>query len=233
MTLRKHLWGIFIAAGMALFLSAPAWGIVITNLPASPGTDPYSALVVYGQPIDGVNLSGVVEVSSSIGGCTGSLLLDGSSILTAGHCVTSMYGAALASNITVTFMAPGGVADSVSVASVSVDPGYTGNSTQGNDLAVLHLSSPAPGFATGYALYNGTPTTALDLLAGYGVSGNGLTGANGTYGNLQAGENQYVVNGSYFGWSSQLLVGEFLRTGSDVYKRPLPEGLGHAVSELR
>jgi hypothetical protein len=103
--------------------SGPLRAIVVA------GGDPNSSSVVvgYNQSVDGVNLSSVVEVTSSIGSCSGSLLSDGSSILTAGHCVTSAYGSPIATNITVYFMGSSGmVAESVS--NVQVDPGFTGNS---------------------------------------------------------------------------------------------------------
>jgi hypothetical protein len=159
-----------------------------------------------------MNLSGVVEITSSIGGCSGTLLSDGFTILTAGHCVTTAYGQPIATSITVTFLGPeGGVPYTVST--VSVDPNYTGNSELGGDLATLTLSSPSPSFATGYSLFTGTPTTAPDVVAGYGITGTGANGANGSYGSLNAGENEYVVNGTTFGWSSQLLVGEFYESG--------------------
>ncbi|MES1258433.1 MAG: trypsin-like serine protease, partial [Acidobacteriota bacterium] len=173
------------------------------------GSNPNSANVLYGQPVDGVNLSGVVTVTSSIGGCTGTLLSDGRSILTAGHCVTSSYGSALASGITVTFLGPSGNV-TTSVASVAVNPGWTGNSTLGGDLAVLLLSVPAPAFASGYDLYTGSvPFTSPVVVAGYGLGGTGLTGAVTSYGTLRAGENEYVVTGSAFGWSSTLLIAQF------------------------
>jgi len=94
-----------------------------------------------------------------------------------------------------------------------VNPGWTGDATQGGDLAVLRLSSIAPAFATGYRLYDDVPTTAPIVIAGYGISGTGLTGANGSFGSLRAGRNQYVVTGSVFSWSSTLLVGEFYQDG--------------------
>jgi V8-like Glu-specific endopeptidase len=187
-------------------LSAPAAAIVVS------GSNPGSAAVSYGQTVDGVNLSGVVEVTSGVGGCSGSLLSDGLTILTAGHCVTTAYGQPIATNITVTFNGPeGGVPYTVST--VSVDPAYTGDSTQGGDLAVLTLSAPAPSFALGYGLYTGAFTTSPDVIAGYGLTGTGLAGANGTYGALNAGENAYIFTGDNIGWSSTLLIGEFYEAG--------------------
>ncbi len=189
-----------------LLNSVPAFAIVVS------GSNSSSSSVSYGQVVDGINLSGVVAVTSSIGGCTGTLLSDGMTILTAGHCVTTAYGAALATNIQVSFLGPSGSVVE-SVASVSVNPGYTGDSTVGGDLAVLHLSNAPPSFATGYSLYTGSLPGGPEVVAGYGVTGTGLTGANGSYGSLNAGENVYKTTGATLGYSSTLLVGEFYESG--------------------
>jgi hypothetical protein len=195
-----------------LAYASPAGAIVIANTS-------YSATVSYGEVADGVNLSGVTEITSVMAGntygCTGSLLSDGFSILTAGHCVTTSGGSALPSGITVYFQGPSGmVAETVS--NVQIDPAYSvGNSQNGSDLAVLTLSQQAPAFAAEYSLYTGT--TVLNtpvVIAGYGLSGTGANGANGSFGTLQVGENQYEGNGSqFFGYSSQLLVGELYEKG--------------------
>lgn len=195
---------------LVLFAACPAHAIVTeVNDTASD--------VTWGDVVDGVNFSGVVEISDSSNGttyeCSGSLLSDGYSILTAGHCVTTAYGASTYTNIVVTFMGPNG-AVSETVSNVEVDPGYTGDSTQGSDLAILTLSQQAPSFAVGYSLYSdpslvsGTPL----ILAGYGLSGDGTTGADGSFGTLQEGTNEYVENGSAASggsWSSQLMIGQF------------------------
>jgi hypothetical protein len=182
-----------------------------------------NAVVAYNTPVDGVNLDGVVEIESVIGGvtygCSGSLLSNGFSILTAGHCVDTPTGLATASSVTVSFLGPGGALIPAAVTNVTVDPAYSpGNSQNGSDLAVLTLSLPAPSSAVEYSLYTGNPVAALDtplVIAGYGVSGaSGTTGANGSFGTLQAGENEYEGNGQqFFHYSSQLLVGEFYESG--------------------
>jgi secreted trypsin-like serine protease len=167
-------------------------------------------VVTYNQVVDGVNLNGVVELDSSSGiGCSGSLLSDGYSILTAGHCVTSSYGSAAPSYIDVYFPGPSGSVE-YTVTNYYVDPGWTGDSTQGNDLAILRLSQAAPSSAIGYSLYTGFTTSTI-LLAGYGETGNGTTGATGGFGTLRQGQNRYIgLGGQVFtGWSNQLLVGEF------------------------
>ena len=67
--------------------SGPLRAIVV----ASGDPNSSSVVVAYNQVVDGVNLNGVVELDTSSGvGCSGSLLSDGYSILTAGHCVASL-----------------------------------------------------------------------------------------------------------------------------------------------
>jgi len=194
------------AATLAAFSVVSAHAIVVTGPIAN------SADVTYGTPVGNVNLSGVVAVQSSIGGCSGTLLSDGLSILTAGHCVTPAYGTAPVTDATVYFTGPSGLV-SRAVSSVTVNPGWSGDASQGGDLAVLLLSTPAPAFASGYDLYTGDPAFNSPLiLAGYGLNGTGDTGASvpNSYGKLRAGENEYAGTGaSIFNWSASLLIGQF------------------------
>ena len=190
-------------------LSGPVFAIVVA------GSDPNSSSVVAtynNSTFDGINLSGVVTITDSKAVCSGSLLADGLSILTAGHCVTSAYGSPIATGITVSFMGDHGFVQET-VSNVQVDPGYNGDSDLGNDLAILTLSQPAPSFAVGYSLFTSSliPSTPV-VLAGYGYGGTGTNGANsGTYpfGTLRVGTNEYEATGQHFGWSSNLLVGQF------------------------
>src|ERR1039458_3224362 len=131
--------------------------------------DPSSSVVAYKQVVDGANLNGVVELDSSDGfGCSGSLLSDGYSILTAAHCVTSSP-----SYVNVYFPGPSGSVDYIAT-TYYVDPLYTGDSTQGNDLAIVRLNQAPPSSAIGYSLYTGFTTSTI-LLAGYGETGTGTT----------------------------------------------------------
>lgn len=159
----------------------------------------------------GVNLSGVVEVITDHGLCSGSLLSDGLSILTAGHCVSNAYPSPLFGSAVVNFLGPTGMI-SAEVGSIAVNPGWTGDLTLGGDLAVLRLSATAPNFATRYSLYDQPIQAAVDLVvAGYGYGGNGTTGADPgyPYGQLRAGTNQYVRSGAYVGWSNTLYLAQF------------------------
>ena len=165
-------------------------------------------MVTYNQIVDGVNLNGVVKLDSSLGiGCSGSLLSDGYSILTAGHCITSSYGSSVPSYVDVYFP---GSSSPYTVTNYYVDPGWTGVSTQGNDLAVVRLSQAAPSSAIGYSLYTGFTNSPI-LLAGYGQTGTGTTGDSGGFGTLRQGQNRYDARGGqvFTGWSNTLLMGDF------------------------
>jgi secreted trypsin-like serine protease len=199
-------------------LSCPLRAIVV----ASGNPDSSSVVVGYGEVVNGVNLSGVVELVTSTGyGCSGSLLSDGYSILTAAHCVTEP---SVPSDVIVYFQGPTGPVG-YTATTYLIDPGWTGDSTEGNDLAILRLNQAAPAYDTRYSLFTGIPTTSPILMTGYGVSGTGTTGEcpwsgssttcndpNGPYypfGTLRQGENRYDVLGSAFGWSANMLMGDF------------------------
>jgi len=166
-------------------------------------------VVTYNQIVDGVNLNGVVKLDSSLGiGCSGSLLSDGYSILTAGHCITSSYGSSVPSYVDVYFP---GSSSPYTVTTYYVDPLWNGVSGQGNDLAILRLNQAAPSSAVGYSLYTGIYNGSAILLAGYGQTGNGTTGITGEFGTLHQGQNRYDTTGSdpRLGWSPNMLVGDF------------------------
>jgi hypothetical protein len=194
-----------VAGTLTWFCSAPPLRAIDLANPS------YNPVVGGASPVAyGVDLSGVVELITSTDiGCSGTLLSDGFSVLTAGHCVNADFGAALPTGDTAYFTGPDGTfADPVSA--YFVDPGWTGNALLGGDLAVLRLSQQAPAFATRYSLYSGTaPLDSALVVAGYGLTGTGTTGATGGFGTLRVGTNEYVTLGSAFKWTSSLLVGEF------------------------
>jgi hypothetical protein len=204
-----------------VFRSASSGGLLLLLSFASPLSaiviaDPaYSAAVDGSNPYyDNVDLNGVVSLSINGDiGCSGSLLSDGFSILTAAHCITPADGPG---SVVVSFLTTGGGFVSDAVSAYFIDPSYTGTGTAGGDLAVLHLANEAPSTAARYALYTGsTPDYAIDpnlppeVIAGYGYGGTGLTGADTAFGTLRVGANEYVTTGRRYGWSSTLLLGEF------------------------
>jgi hypothetical protein len=206
----------------AALFAAPALAITVANGNVSSAqVNPADPVFLGADQTIPVDLSGVVEISTAgIGGCTGSLLSNGTSILTAAHCVDG----ASASGITILFQGPTGFV-SYTAASFTVDPAYDGTGTDGSDLAVIQLSALAPAFATEYQLDMEPAVYGVaDVLAGYGYGGTGAAGAepaNYPFGTLSAGENDYAENAAAFGdtlnpqeaFSSGDLVGQFYESG--------------------
>lgn len=143
--------------------------------------------------------------------CSGSLLSDRKSILTAAHCVSDGAGTANPLSTTVFFYDGNGADPSVysagapgvttrSVQTYHVNAGYTGNVVDQNDIAVLTLSELAPAFANSYSLYTNDLTGRQFNVAGYGLRSTtggalGTTNAAGANtagtGRLRQGDNVY------------------------------------------
>jgi len=134
--------------------------------------------------------------------CSGTLLADRMSILTAGHCVSSGFGTA--NPLTTTVFFPGsdpeevlyssGTAPTRQVTQYIVHPGYTGEVIDQNDIAILRLATPAPVTARAYGLFAPASLAGTDLnVAGYGARSNagGSVGANLGTGRLRQGDNRY------------------------------------------
>ena len=138
--------------------------------------------------------SGVVSLIMNYGAagsfiCSGTLLPDRVSILTAAHCVsdgssarplsTTAYFYGGADPDTVVPFNP--LSTAVGVSQYFVNPSYTGQVIDQNDIAVLRLASAAPSFATDFDLYVGGDLTGDDFnVAGYGLRSDtgGSVGAN-------------------------------------------------------
>ena len=198
----RKLTGLLLCAAA---LSAPTLAMAIvgqtsTSLTIAGGNSIYVA----GQP----KYSGVVTLLIKNGAagtsvCTGALLANRVSILTAGHCVSHGAGTPGPTAIEAFFPAVGAGPDSiialdptstaVAISRVRVDPLYTGQTIDQNDLAVLTLSAPAPVSASGYGLYTGDPLGKVYNIAGYGAvsSAGGSVGANVSPGLLRQGENTF------------------------------------------
>ncbi len=195
-----------------LMLSAPSSAIVIGYNSAGSGLfgDPNSPTYTVGPTTvaDGVNLSGVVR-SSGVGTCTGVLLGDDQSILTAAHCLLPSFGSGmLPSDVQVFFNYPGctdypfcnGTYHVTDPADMFIDPTWVSDGEAlglGNDLAVLRLSTPAPAFATVYSLFTGTTADVLNTpveVVGVGESGKGeIDAADYPAGNqMRQGESEFI-----------------------------------------
>lgn len=140
--------------------------------------------------------------------CTGSLLPDRQTIITAAHCVSDGFGTAGPLTTTAWFnpqaadvvVPTSGTASSVpvTVSQIWVNPGYTGAVIDQNDIALLRLSSAAPVFAQSYKLTNlGNPGGQTFNVAGYGgrslVGGSTGTGGGNALGTgrLRQGDNRF------------------------------------------
>lgn len=134
--------------------------------------------------------------------CSGSLY--GNSIITAGHCVSD-GGSSRPLSVTAYFY-DGSPTDqpvynagavgvtTVAIKDIHVNPLYTGNVIDQNDIAVLRLAGPAPSFAVSYGLYTDGDLTGLDYnIAGYGRRSDtgGSVGVNLGTGRLRQGDNRY------------------------------------------
>lgn len=186
-----------------------------------------ATLAAGGSPVNVAQMprySGVVSLIMDYGAagrfiCSGSLLPDRQSILTAGHCVSG--GAGTANPLSTTAYFYGGsnpdtvvssspASTAIGISQYFVNSGYTGEVIDQNDIAVLRLSQLAPAFATSYDIYTGTDLTGLTYnIAGYGQRSDvgGYLGANLGTGRLRQGNNIYdfrLGDGTFDGFFTDL-----------------------------
>lgn len=137
--------------------------------------------------------------------CTGSLLLDTRSILTAAHCVAPQANATLVK--TTAYFNNSGNPDTVPssdpasqarvIERVTINPNYTGEVIDENDIAVLRMADIAPSFAQAYTLSSLTDLQGQTYnIAGYGGRSTvgGSVGVNAGTGRLRQGNNMYDYN---------------------------------------
>lgn len=135
--------------------------------------------------------------------CTGSLLGGGTSVLTAGHCVSDGFKKGGRPNKTTAYFYNGGdpdavpylVGEGIEVVGYHVNSGYTGEVIDQNDIAVLRLATAAPEWAQRYDLFTEGDLTGENFnVAGYGrrSSGGGNVGADLGTGRLRQGDNNYA-----------------------------------------
>jgi hypothetical protein len=160
--------------------------------------------------------------------CSGTLLNDRQSILTAAHCVSDGAGSANPLSTTVFFQPAAGVppgtrifdgvtqlpnagAVTRTVSNYFVNPLYTGDVIDHNDIAVLRLSEAAPAWSTSYGLYTDNDLEGRNFTVhGYGRLGDGATGANNFATRLRNGDNRYdfMLGNSVFGTNWATVLGE-------------------------
>lgn len=137
--------------------------------------------------------------------CSGTLLEDRRSIATAAHCVSSGAGSENPLSTTIFFQPEDGIIDpdtniysrpegvvEINVSDYFVNPDYTGEVVDQNDIAILRLSEEAPEWAISHDLYLGNDLTGQAFnVAGYGARGNGNDGRTAGTGHLRQGNNVY------------------------------------------
>ena len=160
-----------------------------------------SAIYQPSYPAAGGVVALILNFSSGSFICSGTLMNDRQSVLTAAHCVTD---AALATPTSATAwfyggpngdtVVPNNVASTpVAATQYFVHQSYTGAVIDQNDVAVIRLAAPAPAFAPSYGLYTQDLTGKDFNVQGYGArsNGGGNVGANLGTGRLRSGDNRY------------------------------------------
>jgi secreted trypsin-like serine protease len=141
--------------------------------------------------------------------CTGTLMTTGRHILTAAHCVADGSGTILPGNHSLTFEMPTGdititVPFDASVQAIASNPGFDGDTGNGNDVALMvlpdqdNLTVPnrqmiAPLGAERFGLFTANTEVGQNFtVVGYGRTGTGTTGNQmGTGGTKRLGMNRW------------------------------------------
>ena len=191
--------------GMAWQAASRIIGVTSTGTVATGGDARY--LVPNGTAGGVVGLL-MTEASGGQFVCSGTLLADRRSILTAAHCVSSGAGSANPVNTKVLFRQNTATSDNqiwgdfanvtaVDVTDYFVNGAYTGQVIDQNDIAVLRMGQAAPDFANSFELFQPAGLSGLTgqefNVMGYGArsNGGGAVGANLGSGRLRQGDNRY------------------------------------------
>jgi len=154
--------------------------------------------------------------------CTGALINNGHSILTAAHCLANSQGQLQATSVDVRLTNDGGKTYTTTQAHYfHVNPQYTGNVIDTHDIAVINLDSAMTGF-TSYDLYNQDAVGQNYDVVGWGTRGTGQHGAspNDLF-SPRHGYNtfDFSTDNSMFGSGSDSFWG-----GQDVYMSDFDNG---------
>lgn len=193
---------------------------------ASPNDPRYAT--PKGMGYDGV---GALYIDTNIGGfiCSGALLRDGMSVLTAAHCLTDPTPGFKVNYVTPVFF-PSGVPGRVILPNTTtfyVHPNYTGEVIDAHDVAVVKLSAPPPSGITAYDIYRGDATGSQFRVVGSGAAGTGSTGltigAGFNQGNRRTGLNRYDFSFADSEWGG-FWYGYFGSADPNVYLADFDNG---------
>lgn len=169
-----------------------------TNTLAPGGSSPYTAAM---PEYSGV-ASLLIQYEKGLFQCTGSLLPDRLSILSAAHCFTPDLDTGALLGTTAFFyggsnpdtvVASSSASTPITISQLFIHPEYTGEVIDHHDVAVLRLAAAAPSFAASYGLGPANSLTGIDFnVAGYGrrSDAGGSVGANLGTGILRQGDNR-------------------------------------------
>lgn len=149
--------------------------------------------------------------------CSGTLMDDRRSILTAAHCVSGGAGTANPAKTTIFFQPEAGLSPDeriyanqpdvvgIEVTDYFVHENYTGEVIDQNDVAVLRMAEKAPAWAISHGIYTESDLKGQAFnVAGYGSRGTGTGGIAGQTGYLREGDNKYD-----YAWGDDLFDGFF------------------------
>lgn len=150
-----------------------------------------------GVPAFGLDHDGIGDVTATVPGVgrfrmTGTLLPGGTSLVTAAHGLTDRSGSPVPGTAVTLTWTVNGQTITASSSAVTVHPDFTGNPTEGNDLAVVTFDSPIAAAVPRYDIYRGSGDLRLggqQVKVGYGRSGLGASGDSLPAGTKRAGLN--------------------------------------------
>lgn len=139
----------------------------------------------------------IVDFADGTSGiCTGSLLADGVSILTAAHCLADRTGALEATGVQAVFFPnDGGSPVLASSESLFIHPSYTGSVFDDHDIAVVRLDTLMGSNIDRYHLFEGDAVGEIFEVVGFGQRGQGDTGATESAGFRRRGLNEFDALG--------------------------------------
>jgi hypothetical protein len=157
---------------------------------------------------------GYISFASGSGSGSG-VLIGNDWYLTAAHNVYSNYVANTPGSVRFTVGGNMYLADQI-----FVHPGYvSGASTNGNDLALVRLSTPVTNVTPASLYTDGNELGEVGTFVGFGTTGNGLTGATVSSSAKRGGTNVLDVTADTFNpaWSSNIVLSDFDNPDSAAY----------------